>query len=285
MQTVTFTNARGQSAVIGSVAPYFLTAIDGLGDLQADTQTQKAPYQDGVTYVDSLLQPRDIPITVTVYDPIQCYRYRQQLSQVFNPKLGLGVLKYEYDGGMKCIACIPDGAPTFPSGSQNRTASSQVGTIHLVAPNPYWTDELSVSTPMTAFIGKFVLPFHLPAVIGVQGSKQIFTNLGDVPTPVTILFKGPATNPVVTNLTTGEFIKINRTLADGDTLTVNTAFGNKRVEITDSEGNVTNVFNWIDQASTFWNLEVGDNEIEYSADSGQENAVVSITWQNLYVGI
>lgn len=210
------------------------------------------------------------------------------MAQVFNPKLGLGTLKYEYDGGIKCIACVPDGLPVVPSAVQNsssRTASSQLATINLVAPIPFWTDELSVSNPMSAFIGKFILPFHLPAVIGVQGSKQIFTNLGDVPTPVTILFKGPATNPVVTNLTTGEFIKINRTLADGDTLTVNTAFGNKRVEITDSEGNVTNAFNWIDQASTFWNLEVGDNEIEYSADSGQENAIVSITWQNLYVGI
>lgn len=56
-------------------------------------------------------------------------------------------------------------------------------------------------------------------------------NDGHVETPIEVEFHGPAENPRVTNLTTGEYVQVNRTLTSDDVLFINTAFRNKIVEI------------------------------------------------------
>ena len=66
----------------------------------------------------------------------------------------------------------------------------------------------------------------------------------------------------------------------GDVLVITTDFGAKRVEI-----NGENVFNWIDLGSYFWQLQPGDNIIEYSSDDPVEPAAVTISYRNRYVGV
>ena len=61
---------------------------------------------------------------------------------------------------------------------------------------------------------------------------------------------------------------------------ITTDFGNKRVEI-----NGDNVFHWIDLNSVFWQLQAGDNIIEYTSDDEVENAKVKISYRNRYLGV
>ena len=58
---------------------------------------------------------------------------------------------------------------------------------------------------------------------------NVFNN-GDVSTGMKIQFKALATviNPSLTNVNTGEYIKINKVLESGEILTVNTGFQNKK---------------------------------------------------------
>ncbi|MGJ9385523.1 Gp37-like protein [Salipaludibacillus sp. CF4.18] len=68
-----------------------------------------------------------------------------------------------------------------------------------------------------------------------------------MPCPIEIEFNGPATNPNVANLTTGEFIRVNRELFEGDKLIINTAFGNERkVVIVDQDGKEKSEWGYID---------------------------------------
>jgi phage-related protein len=127
-------------------------------------------------------------------------------------------------------------------------------------------------------------PYFLETIDGVGAMKGPpiinIVNKGDVQTPVRIEFKGPATNPKISNRTTGEYIQVRRELAYGDVLIITTDFGAKRVEI-----NGQNVFNWIDLDSSFWQLQPGDNIIEYTSDVPVEPAAVLISYRNRYVGV
>jgi hypothetical protein len=287
MQKLTFTNSVGQSVVLSHRNPYLLTAIDGTGAMDVDTQLQKSPFQDGKTYVDNALEPREITLEVAILadDNESIFDLRKTLSQVFNPKLGEGVLRYEYDVYVKEITAVVDKPPVYPSGSSNRMEKFQKAMVTLICPSPFWLDIADVSEPLIAWLGKLQYPLTFPTEFGAQGDSRVLSNEGDVSTPLLIEFRGPATNPIVTNKTTGEFIKVNRDLTATDRLVIDTAFGRKRVEIVADNGTKTNVFNWIDLNSTFFQLVTGDNEIEYNADSGKDTAVVTISWRNRYVGI
>jgi phage-related protein len=287
MQKITFTNSAGQSVDLSHSNPYLLTAIDGTGAIDADVQMQKSPFQDGKSYVDSVLDHRDLSLEIAIIanESESIFDLRKTLTQVFNPKLDVGVLRYEYDGYIKEIEAVVDKAPVFPSGSSNRMEKFQTAIISLICPLPFWLDIATVSEPLIAWLGKLQYPLTFPTEFGAQGDSRVLSNGGDVSTPLLIEFRGPATNPVVTNKTTGEFIKVNRELTATNRLVIDTAFGKKRVEIVADDDTTTNVFNWIDLNSTFFQLVAGNNEIEYNADSGKDTAVVTISWRNRYVGI
>src|SRR5690606_29532291 len=99
-----YTNELGQSIKFSDRPPYVLTKIEGLGDLDADIQTQKAPYQDGETHIDTLFEPRYINMEISIVGE-NVDDLRRQLSKIMNPKVN-GVLRYEEETIVKEIECI-----------------------------------------------------------------------------------------------------------------------------------------------------------------------------------
>jgi hypothetical protein len=289
MQKVTFTNARGESIIFSDSPPYLLLSFTGTGEIPTDIGTQKAPYQDGVTYVDSMLQgrPLDIQCEISATTPEELFSLRREISKVFNPKLGEGIISYEYYGEIKEIKVAVENPPSFPSGNGASGLVYQVSSISLFAANPYWMDVADSKRSLSAYKDSLTLPFELPETMGVEGDSTVLYNYGDVDTPIEIIFHGPSVNPVIINQSTGELIKINRTLGTGDALYVNTSKGyQKRVEIHRSDGIIENAFHWIDIfQSTLFHLIPGANSLIYKADSGTEDAVVNILYRNLYVGV
>jgi hypothetical protein len=285
MQKITFTNSRGQSIELSNHAPYIFAKLDGLGDVDADIQTQKAPFQDGSTYTDSILSERLLTFEVAIIgnDFADVQQKRQYFATVFNPKLGEGTIRYENESGVKEIKAIPDNVPVFPSGMENRIHTFQRALVNLICPNPYWLDEYETSKQMSFLMGGLSFPLFLGSHFSQRSFKRKFMNSGDVPTPVSIDFYGPAFNPVIKNNTTGEFIQVNRTLEETDKLIISTEFGNKSVEIEDEQGNRTNVFNWIDLESSFFQLIQGENEIEYNSNNDSTKSRVIISYKNRYI--
>jgi Phage tail protein len=283
MQTLTYTNSLGESLTLSG--SFLVSKVTGLGDVDADIQTQKSPFQDGSSYLDSLLVERMINFEVGIlgsgHDDISSKR--QQLSRVFNPKLGKGVLRYQYGTIVREIEAVPDSVPVFPSGNENRGISHQIAVITLLCPNPYWKSLDITEEP--AFEPLFSFPFEGKFQMGIQRDQRIIVNDGDSPSPVYIEFYGPATNPIITNNTTGEYIKVNQTLGENEYMRIDTTRGKKSVEFVAEDGTVTNVFNWIDLGSTLFQLVIGENDIQYSADSDIQGAIVNIRYNKLYNAI
>lgn len=233
----------------------------------------------GTTYLETQIDNRHLDLECYIFskDQKDLYEKRLQISQVFN-YTGMGRLEYTNDHLTVFANVVVSGGPVWGPTSSN----TQPFMVYLQASNPFWTSGVLESEPV--FTPLFTWPINGVFQMGLQQEKRTLVNAGDVPTPLIIEFHGPATNPVMTKTKTGEFIKVNRTLSEGEILTVNTEFGNISVTITD--GTVeTNAFNWIDLNSTFFQLDMGDNEIAYTADSSVAGAVVDMYFENYYTGV
>lgn len=280
MRRITYENSRGEKIEF-YLSPFVIESLTGIGEVEADLQGQNSPYQDGDTYIDTILQPRYIEMEcgITDSDLTIIKQHRKRILRVCNPKLGLGKITLEMDGDIKEIMGIPDGSPVFPE-----REVFQKFMITWKCPDPYWKDLNETSRALQAYVGNFTLPTTFPIELGVAGDRTTLFNAGDEPSPVTIDIHGPTTNPQVINRTTGEYIRVNRSIASDEILHINTTPGRKRVEI--YRGNtIEQAFGYLDHNSEMFMLEIGENEIEHIADAGDRRAIVAITWQNRYVGV
>jgi hypothetical protein len=301
MRKITITSSNGSSIEISLTLPYILQKLEGLGIPENSTEKLKSPDQDGTSWVQTLLDSRSIELEfgILTTTDVEKFNLRENVSKVFNPKYELDIL-YEYPGGKKRITGHLDGPLNFAKSDDRRYQK----VLALIECNePFWRDEEDSEATLTleepGF--KFPLVFNPSIVFGVIANNTVVINtVGHVPSPVNIKFIGPATNPIVTNDTSGEFIKVNKVLASNEMLEINTAFGNKYVlfgeyqEVIQPDGSIEyefvssnpeNAFGFIDPDSTFFQLMVGDNIITFNDDTQSEDAILRIKYNNLYTGV
>lgn len=253
---------------------YKLIKVEGLESSDYEISIEQYTNYDGGYTNKKRVLPRDVFIEVD-YKGLNKEFERQKLIGFFNPKQQ-GILTVNYCGIEKYIAYEVE---SFKAPIDNLYEPLNFK-VDLVCPDPY-LKEYEIGEEISTWIGGWKFKFKLPFRFKQKGeTKKNIYNSGHVKTPVKIIFKGPAINPSVTNLTTGEFIKVNRTLTVDDTLVITTNFGNKRIE-----QNGINVFNYIDLSSTLFSLGVGDNVIELITDDVSDNANIKITYRNRYVGV
>lgn len=280
---IIFTSNSGVSVRFDGVA-YGLVTLEGLGDVEANIYQQFAPYQDGSNYLDAKLTPRHITIEFIArgdnYEQVK--QRRSELGRVLNPKLGLGTLTYVSGSTVRLISGVAESVPYYPDGD-SRGKRWQRGQVSFLCPNPYWRADTFTEEP--TFEPLFQFPFEGEFEMGMQRDQRVIVNDGDAVAPLRIEFHGPAVNPIITNRTTGEFIRIKQTLREGERMIIDTADGNKSVYFVNENGDERNVFNWIDLDSSFFKLIVGENEIEYSADSDIQGATVNIEYSKLYTAV
>jgi hypothetical protein len=88
----------------------------------------------------------------------------------------------------------------------------------------------------------------------------------------TIYIYGAAQNPVITNRTTGEQIKVNVTLGASDVIEINT-------ELKSTMLNGGNINALVEPGSVYFGLVPGNNDISYSSDT---NGYINIVWYDKY---
>lgn len=289
MELLTYTNSAGVIFEFGYTEPYILDNFDGAGGLDFDVQSSKAPYQDGETYLDILADKRDIAISLIILAENQdgLYERRRYLSEVFNPKLGAGTLKYENDYLEKSIEVYLDSAPKFPV--KNREPGYQICNLDFIAVNPFWHDSVDTVSTLAAVVPLLEFPLEIVAAGIELGSHQngiaVIDNAGDVECPLKFEFAGPVTNPKIENTTTGEYIELIYPLLEGETMVITTGFGEKRAYIIDEYGVETSAFQYLNLASIFFQLIPGENVLQFTASAGSESAIIRVTYKMRYVGV
>ena len=264
---------------------YLLTNAGCFGLAPLTVQMSKAPYQDGKTLIDNIYDEREFDIEFTIFasDRQTLFDRRLNVISKFSPDLGLGKLSWQQvDGSTYYLDCLVKKI-LFPQGAAQGTKHQKV-LMRMVAPNPFWYDPTQVEQIMIGFSGGFSFPFSFPINFGTVGTEIEAINSGTVDTPIMIYLYGEIVDPVITNDTTDESITIVQTIADGDILIINTAFGEKASMIL-SGGEYTNAFEYIDPDSIFWKLQPGSNTLSYTVTSEGENAQCRIYYYNRFGGL
>ncbi len=289
-EKVIYENDRGQRVEIAYSFPYFYVNLEGKDGLNVNISKTKSPGQDGSTIDNVNLDDRPLRLLGSIKGNTkeEIARYRARLLQAFNPKVK-GWLQYEYGDIKRRIRCQVEKAPVFSK--QNKSFRYQDFLIDLIAPNSFWMDENAIKAEIAIWRGAFEFPLEIVAEgieMGYREPSLIVNieNKGDVPCGMEIQFKAFATvvNPSLFNVSTREYIKVNRNMEAGEVITVTTHFQNKRVEL-NKNGIVSNAFNWIDATSTFLQLDVGDNLLRYDSNEGLDNLEVSIWYTPQYLGV
>lgn len=288
MKKITFVNSSGLEIIfINKPSPLVLQKFDTSSSV--NIYSNKGMDQDGESYLSNTLDKRDISLEIAImaHNTIELVNSKNKINKVFNPKAGEGFLIF-YDGvRTRKVKCIINKTPYIVPISRDVMKCL----ISLTACDPFWADLNESRVEIALWRGSFEFPLELVTggiEMGSRSQSLIVTvnNLGDTETGLRCEFKALATltNPSLLNITTGEFIKINKTMTAGEVISVSTYFGDKKITST-LNGVKTNIFNYIDFESTFLQLDTGDNLMRYDADTGIDNLEVTIYYTQKYLGV
>ena len=146
MQKLIWTNAKGDSIDFTS-GDYGVTEWEGFSNVSLNIQSQKVPFADGSVYLDSLLDDRELSVTLAIQDNNDLqkrYRLRNEIISILNPKLGEGYLIYKNDFVTRRIKAIPQ-VPIFQTKNSN-TPGTPKANLSWIACGSYWEDLEEIST-------------------------------------------------------------------------------------------------------------------------------------------
>lgn len=159
--------------------------------------------------------------------------------------------------------------------------------FQLTAPYPYWVLDDSLTTYMSGLQAAFKFPWNLTETwefaTPLGGASVNVKNAGTAPAPFSFVLvaSGTAENPKLTNAVTGKWLRLNRTMAAGETVTITTS--HKRTTVVSTvDGDIRGD---LDIDSTLRWLDVGDNVLALSVDSGASNLATRIVWSPELLGV
>lgn len=283
MEKFVYKNSLGRTITIDYAGNYMLDSYDGLTASEILPITTTGYKQNGSTFISTNLGIRMIELKFGIFanSALDMYTKRREIVGVFNPLLGEGTLTYTNDFISKSINVVVTEAPT----PAEKYGTIQYYTVELTANNPLWFDNAESAVKLGDYIGglSFPLQFEEDGVIYAQ--KGDIANIiieGDVPSPIRVEFKNTSVNPRLELINTGEFIKVETSIDEGESLIINTEYGNKTVNKV-TENSIESAFHLISLNSTFFSLPRGINRLSFSGDAGTPE--VYIYYRNYYVGV
>lgn len=151
--------------------------------------------------------------------------------------------------------------------------------------DPMFSTKRGILTQIASILPKFHFPLIIPQgkgiILGLRQPDLLATivNDGDIDTGMVIEFSCNTTvvNPSLLHVGTQEFVKINKTITPGETITVSTVSGNKYVRGY-HDGQTENYFKYWDWDSTWLQMYRGVNVLKYDADEGVEGLAARVTF-------
>ena len=240
-----------EQVILTAEEPFILSSVSGLGGVESDVISSEVVGMDGVFYHGCKKTPRPIPCTVYVKGKNREDMYRQRLKIIglLRAENDVGTLYYSNDYISVKIGAVPIVPPDFVERIKNYNKAD----LKFWCPQPLWKS-LETKTASIAKIDGigFEMPFQFPITFAHIRNEIVINNLGTSRAPVTITITGTGVNPTITNTANGKTISLlDKTLADGEQLIINTERGYKSVKLKNG-GTVSDGFQYIDPLSEFW---------------------------------
>ena len=294
---------NGKTLRMGPGEDIDITAVTGLESSELDISTADNALVDGASVDGKKIKPRPIHIEASFKSNKNNPENRANVIKFFNPKYtgkalitNMGVsrnIEYELEGW------------TFAS-VRNMDNKLKI-LVDLLCPDPYMLNVDNYGKNMANISALFAFPWRMLSTRMTSGKldypdkargmllggmtmgyrtlykEVVLANDGDVPTGVQIQFvatRGPVTNPKITNTGTGQYMRVNVAMQQGDILLIDT---NDRHQVITLNG--VNYYQHIDRKSEPFKLAVGDNYLEYDADENYTNLDVNLFYTPKYLGV
>ncbi|MBB6622230.1 phage distal tail protein [Clostridium gasigenes] len=257
------------------------------GNIPATFNKVKGVNQYGSSLLSSSLEERNIEIQAIILgnDRMEVQSLQRNIDDVLNPLDEL-IIKCTDKSINKEITGNLDGTPIYSEDYKTNNDYSLSFKASFECFNPFWRDQNETAYNIETWEDGVEFELELNS-LGIEfarrGINEIeIINYGNIEAPLEIFFKGPALNPTI--ILKDKFIKINKIIADNETLYIRTAFGNKAVEVIREDGRYQ-AYHYIDVDSSFFDLDAGRNLISYSTEGDYLPQSVVIKYKCHYFGL
>ena len=254
--------------------------IDGLSGLAVSLGTTQGFGQIGESIETQSVKGKTLTVKGVLYGniPLGKQKLKKALSAFSKGKL--------YFEEKYVLAVYVKNAPEFSPIKDNGAF-----TLQLYAPFPFFKDVeekvLYIGSIEPAF--SFPVNYAQPHIFGVKSAERYINivNEGDVKTPYKAILTTAveSNNVTLTNLQTLQWLRFTGALHSGEKLELyRDDDGVFRAELT-SGGNVEDVLYRVDENSTLFELNVGDNLIMADDDEGGSELTAQIVYQTIAGGV
>lgn len=283
MFTLTAENQKGERLTLTEYRSAYQVTYTGLGPVGADVVTSSLGMVDGEKFNSARVGRRNVVLTVYINNNVEANRIR--LYNWFSPKQWV---KLHYQNGSRDVYTEGRVETCEP----NQFSAVQAVQISIICPQPYLIGAEEIVKDISGITSLFEFPFSIAAE-GIPFSDlsgadyAILNNIGDEETGfvIEVYAREDVTGPIIYNAMTNDAFRVSGTLEAGHTLTIDTRAGSKRLIITDPSGTVTNALYRKQRGSVWLQLESGYNYISYAAESGADAMLVTLRYNNLFVGV
>lgn len=279
MYNVIFESDNGQKYVFGKDGETVFDMDLGNG-VSVDVGTSQGFFQVGETVESMTVGGRSITVHGAIFGNIQSRK--KMMRKTFAPFVW-GKLIFESKYYIR--VCVKD-TPTFsPIKNDGRF------TMLLYAPFPFFysVDDAHFNIGEIVPMFSFPVNYATPHKFGERGVEK-YTNVyngGDIAVPFNVYIEtfGTSENPVIVNLDTQEYLKLNGTLTAGDVANIYRDSNNiLRVELS-SGGELIDILSWVDDGSSLFQLNPGDNIIAFDDDDGGNSLTVKFSFSPAVVAV
>ena len=276
-------NSSGNVVNINDGGRYQVLHISGLNPPVASVFSSKSPNRKGRKKNGSTLDYRAIVIQIKLLGDIE-----QNRNDLYAWTDTETELKIYYSNSTKNVYC----EGTVTECEIDLFTDNEVINLAIECDDPYLKDLQEISAEITALLKQFTFPFAIDAA-GIPFSTMRESNTTDVfnagaetGVKITVKCKGDLSNLRIydANDTTRQF-KINYTFGKDWLIEIDTENSPKTVKAIKPDGSVINLLKYIAGNPTWFTLKNGNNYFGYTADVGINDAEVSISFRNKYLGV
>lgn len=284
MLDIILENAAGDQLTFAQGSPFSIVDIEGLNPPTATINTSQLALMDGAKFVSSKMNVRTIKIAFAI--EYEAAKNRIEIYKVLKSKQWI---KLYYNGQYRQV--FIEGY--IQSIDISYFAMKQIVTCSILCPSPYFMQAKEIVNELRKIVSAFTFPFastEEPELVFSYISNDTgitIENYGDVECGMIIemLATDSITNPKVINYVTGEFFKVEVTMAAGDQIIIDTRPENMTATMIHN-GVSSNVFNKVTIGSTWLQLSPFGDTFVYEVGTGNTaNLDVVFKHYNLYEGV
>lgn len=286
-RSITCTNSDGYGIEFTErgFSPFLLCSCDGIYTVANKVTMSDNTMTDGATYQGSVAQRRNIVLVLR--DRGNHANNRNVLNQLF--KAGdSGTLIYRDELNERTCSYYVE------SIDSDGIYDSRLYTVSLLCDDPYFYALDDITVLLAAWVKDFEFQHEFTAEKEEFGyrssvlSQSIYNeNATDyIGMEIVVSCSGEITTPTITHVEQNKHITVGTTakplnMVSGDVLTITTGTNNKHVYLT-HDGTTTEINEYLTEDSEFIQLIRGENNIGYSAASGESNMTLAITYRMRY---